>query len=72
MSLSLRAVDQLCRDGALKKVKLPGRERCSGIAADSLDALVKSLSGEAIEPKWAADMARAAEAYGARQKVQSG
>lgn len=69
LSRSLRAIDQLCRDGALKRVRLPGRKRCSGIAADSLDALVKSISGEAVEPKWAADMARAAEAYAARQKV---
>jgi hypothetical protein len=30
--------------------------------------VIKSLSGETVEPKWAADMAKAAEVYAARKK----
>jgi hypothetical protein len=71
LSRSLRAVDQLCRDGALKKVRFPGRQRCTGISTDSLDALIRSLNGEPVAAHWAEGIAKATEAFVARQKVQT-
>ena len=40
LSMSLRTVDKLAREGLLRKRVLAGRQRASGFVAESVDALV--------------------------------
>lgn len=44
LGIGLRALDGLCRNGALPKVKLPGRIRACGIRESDLLALIEGGS----------------------------
>ena len=41
LSLSLRAVDRLCKEGTLSKRVLPGRKRATGIMETEVDAIIR-------------------------------
>lgn len=40
LGCSTRAIDKLCYEGVLEKIKLPGRTRCCGIVESSLNGLI--------------------------------
>jgi hypothetical protein len=41
LSRSTRGVDLLCRQGALKKIKLPGRQRCAGFRLSVVNEFIE-------------------------------
>ena len=41
LSLSLRAVDRLCKEGTLSKRVLPGRKRATGISENEVNSLIR-------------------------------
>lgn len=50
LSCSVRAVDRLCREGALSKRVLPGRKRSTGVLESDVDTLIRG-EGRRMEYK---------------------
>jgi hypothetical protein len=44
LSRSTRGIDLLARQGLLKKIKLPGRQRCAGFRLSAINKFLESAS----------------------------